>query len=504
MTQPYDELLDSVREASLIGSTAGILAWDQETMLPKGGVEWRARQLAQLASIGHEMWTSPRIGDLITICEGDPALVESPHSDSGANLRELRRNYDRQVKLPQSLVAEIAKTQSLAQHAWTEARAKSDFQQFRPWLEKMVELMQQKAACIGFEGDQEAWDVLLEGFEPGARATQLQDIFTPLRERLTELIGDLLENGTPPAEDFNRERLPIAVQEEYVREVAKAIGFDSHRGRIDRATHPFCSGSHPGDVRITTRFHEDNVVDALGSTMHEAGHGMYEQGMPVEHAGTPLGQATSLGVHESQSRLWENHVGRSRAFWQWCHPLVQSKFGAPVADYSAEDMYRAANVVRPDFIRVEADEATYNLHVIVRFEIELALLRGDIAITDVPAVWNEKYRDALGIEVPDDARGCLQDVHWSCGLFGYFPTYTLGNLFAAQLFEKAEGELPDLHDQFSRGEFTPLREWLGRAVHEHGSRYTADELCERATGEPLGMDALLRHLEGKLRPVYGL
>jgi len=505
-TSPYEELLERVRRASLLGSSAAILSWDQETMMPPGGVEHRAKQLSQLAELTHSMAVQPRIGELLLVCEADPDLTADPHSDSAANLRELRRSHDRQVRLPQELVTEMAEVHSLAQHHWAQARKASDFAAFKPWLERVVALQRSKAECLMHDGQGygQAWDALAEGFEPGARAAQLGDLLRPLALELRDLVSELSENGRPPADEFLRQRLPIDQQETLSRLVAAQMGFDFGRGRLDRSTHPFCGGSHPGDVRITTRFREDNVVDALGSTMHESGHGIYEQGLPMEHVGTPLGEAVSLGVHESQSRLWENHVGRSAAFWRWCARRIHEIFGAAVKRFSAAEMYGAANLVRPDFIRVEADEATYNLHVLVRFELELQLIRGDLAVPDLPAAWNDRYRAYLGIEVPDEARGCLQDVHWSCGLFGYFPTYTLGNLIAAQLFEKAAADLGDLDEQFAAGRFAELRAWLHEHVHRHGSRFRAPELVERATGIPLGTGPLLRHLSGKRRPLYGL
>ncbi|MHC4899173.1 MAG: carboxypeptidase M32 [Planctomycetota bacterium] len=506
-TSAYEDLLERVRKASLLGSSAAVLSWDQETMMPKGGVEHRARQLSQLAELTHEMAVHPRVGELLQACESVPELTADPASDSAANLRELRRSYDRRVRLPRDLVAELAEVESLAQHHWAAARKAADFKGFRPWLERLVALHRRKADCL-MEGTDhrygEAWDALAEGFEPGARASELTALLGPLAAKLRELICDLRDNGTPPADAFLRQQLPIAEQEALVRFVSGQMGFDFDRGRLDQTTHPFCSGSHPGDVRITIRFSEDNVVDALGSTMHESGHGLYEQGLPTAHVGTPLGHAISIGVHESQSRLWENHVGRSAAFWRWCAPHMQRIFGAVVKPYSAKHMYGAANLVKPDFIRVEADEATYNLHVLVRFELELALIRGDLTVPDLPGAWNDKYRDYLGLEVPDDAKGCLQDVHWSCGMFGYFPTYTLGNLFAAQLFERARDDFPDLDAQIEAGQFGDLRAWLNEHVHRHGSRYPAAELVQRATGKPLGTGALLRHLSDKLRPLYGL
>ena len=282
-----------------------------------------------------------------------------------------------------------------------------------------------------------------------------------------------------------------------------AIGFDFARGRLDRSAHPFCTGAG-GDVRLTTRFAADNVIDALGSTMHEGGHGMYEQGLPETWLGTPLGEAVSLGIHESQSRFWENHVGRSRAFWQWAQPVACKHLGAAAERFDSEALFAAANVVTPSLIRVEADEATYDLHVMVRFELETALIAGDVAIADVPARWNELYAEYLGVEVPDDRRGCLQDVHWSCGLFGYFPTYTLGNLYAAQMAEAASKAVGDMDALLAQGEFAPLLEWLRSNVHGHGRRYSPAELCERATGSSLSAEPFLAYLDSKLGAAYGL
>ncbi|MEE2887640.1 MAG: carboxypeptidase M32 [Planctomycetota bacterium] len=499
----YQRLLNRVRGNHLLGATRAVLDWDQQTMLPPGGVEFRARQLKQLAELSHQRGTAPELAELLSLCEDQAALLVDPTSDSATNLREIRRSYDRATRLPRELVAELAETQSLAQNTWAEARNRDDFESFRPWLEKMVKLMRDKAQCLAEPG-QEEWDALADDFEPGVQASDLHRLFRDLQAELTPLLGDITNNGSPPARRFHQHPAPTDAQERWVRAVAESMGFDFSRGRLDRSTHPFCSGTHRGDVRLTTRFHDAFVVDALGSTMHEAGHGIYEQGLPAAHVGTPLGQATSLGIHESQSRLWENHVGRSEAFWTFCRPLLLKHLGAEFEVYSAAEMYSTANLVTPDFIRVEADEATYNLHVIVRFELELAMIRGELEVADLPGAWREAYRRYLGVEVPDDTRGCLQDVHWSCGLFGYFPTYTLGNIYAAQFFESAQAALPDLDDQVASGNFAALKHWLNAHIHESGSRFRAADLCERVTGRPADIAPLMRHLEGKLRPIYQL
>lgn len=493
------ELLAHSRATALLASAAAVLNWDQEVLLPPGGGEWRSRQLAALAGLVHQRATDPRQAEWLACCEADAAFA-AEHPELAACVRELRRDHDRQLRLPAALVEELARVESLSQRAWAEARKDSDFAAFAPFLRQMLQLQQQKAACLQ-RGHALPWDALAEQFEPGMTAASLQQLFAPLRQQLLGLLQRLQQSRRPPRADFARLRFAEARQEALVREVVAAIGFDFQRGRLDRSAHPFCTGLG-GDVRLTTRFHPDNVMDALGSTMHEGGHGIYEQGLPQEHLGTPLGEAVSLGVHESQSRLWENQVGRSAAFWRWARPLARRHLGRWVDAFSADELFGAANVVAPSLIRVEADEATYNLHIMVRFELELLLLSGDLPVEDLPAAWHQRYRDQLGLEVPDDARGCLQDVHWSCGLFGYFPTYTLGNLYSAQFFAAAERELGDQSQAFARGEFAPLRQWLRQHVHQHGRRYLPDELCQRATGAPLSSQPFLDYLEQKLRSVY--
>jgi carboxypeptidase Taq len=325
-----------------------------------------------------------------------------------------------------------------------------------------------------------------------------------LREELSALLRDLRENGTAPNASLLDVPSTKEQQQAFVHFVTSQMGFDYDRGRLDVSTHPFCSGSHCNDVRLTTRFHESNSTDALGSTMHEAGHGIYEQGLLYEHVGTPMGSAVSLGIHESQSRMWENMVGRSRGFWEWLCPKLPEFFGDAFAAYGPRDFYGATNLANPSFIRVEADELTYNLHVMVRFEIELALMRGELEAAEIPQVWNEKYRDSLGIEVPDDAMGCLQDVHWSAGLFGYFPTYTLGNIYAAQIYAKAEQDLGDQSARFHEGDFAPLKTWLNKNIHAQGQRYQAPDLIRSVCGEEPDSSYLIRYLSGKLRPIYGI
>ena len=501
----YDQLLDHTKQASLLGSTASILGWDQETLMPGKGLAHRTRQLAQLARLTHQMKTDPRVGEWLGECEAEAGLTGDRLSESAVNLREIRRDYDKATKLPEALVVEISETTSQAKHAWAEARGENDYGQFKPWLAKVVELNQRKAECFGWDKQGgEPWDALADNFEAGMTAASVAEVFTPLRERLVVLLGDILGSKAGPSNAFNELKLPIDQQKKFVRAISSAIGFDYDRGRLDESTHPFCSGSHCNDVRMTTRFHEDNVNDALGSTLHESGHGIYEQGLPEVYIGTPMGDSVGLSIHESQSRMWDNQVGRSRAFWAWCYPKLAEYFGDATASLTEEQIYGGANIVSPGLIRVEADEATYNLHIMIRFEIERLLMKGDLGVDDLPGVWNAKYKEYLQIDVPDDARGCMQDIHWSMGAIGYFPTYTMGNLYAAQFFEQAAEDLGDLDAMFAEGDFTPLRHWLNGHIHAHGMRYRSADLVEHVTGKPLSADPLMRHLEGKPRPLYGV
>jgi carboxypeptidase Taq len=500
----YQKLIAQIADASLISSSASILGWDQETMMPDGGLDHRSRQLAQLARIAHEMATDPRIGEWLDACEGDREITADPLSAEAVNVREIRRAYERATKLPTSLVEEIAKASSIGQHEWAEARKASDFARFRPHLARIVELLRQKAKCFGWAKDGEAWDALADDYEAGCTAASVDAVFTPLRDRLSKLVHAILDAKRKPADAFNDFPVPIEAQEAFAKAVTAKLGFDYGRGRLDRSTHPFCGGSHCNDVRMTSRYNERVALDGLGSAMHETGHGIYEQGLLADQIGLPMGEAVSLGIHESQSRMWENQVGRGRPFWTWAMKELPTYAGDAVKRFTLDDFYGAANVVEPGFIRVDADEATYNLHIMIRFQIERAVLRGDLEVGGIPEVWNKAYKDYLGLTVPDDRRGCLQDIHWSMAAMGYFPTYTLGNLYAAQFFEAAREQIPGLEEGFTRGEFAPLKQWLNTKIHQQGKRYRSADLCKVVTGKPLSAEPLMRHLEGKLKPLYGL
>jgi carboxypeptidase Taq len=447
-----------------------------------------------LAKMCHEWFTSPVIDNLLAEVESSP-LVTEPESDPAVNVRETRRAYDRAVKLPTSLVEEMSRTEVLAQQAWGEARAKSDYPSFRPWLDKWVELKRAEASCVGYESN--PYDALLDQFEPGETAADVRRTFEALRGPLVELIAGIVDSGRKaPVEILERENT-IQDQERLARMAAAAVGFDFEAGRLDVSLHPFCSGLGPGDTRLTTRYQARDFSGALFGVLHETGHGLYDQGLEADHFGTPRGEAISLGIHESQSRMWENLVGRSRSFWQYFLPVVREAFPQPLAGVSDDNWYFAINDIRPSLIRTEADEATYNLHVLLRFELEEAMLKGDLSPADLPGAWTEKMQKYLGLTPPDDARGCLQDIHWSGGAIGYFPTYTLGNLYAAQFFEQARKDIGDLDAQFAAGDFAPLLGWLRQNIHRHGKRYLPRQLVKKVTGSDLSAEPLLRHLRKK-------
>ncbi|CAN5672809.1 thermostable carboxypeptidase 1 [soil metagenome] len=498
----YEQLVESLRSTEVLGSVASILSWDQETMLPRGGAELRAEQMAMMSSLVHERQTDPRVGDWIAECETDADLMQD--DAVAANIREIRRTYDRAVLLPPSLVREMAQTTSLALQAWRDARERSDFGAFAPWLERVFRLSRSQADCYGATSNDGRYDALLEGYEPGARTVAIASVFDDLRTRLSPLIRNATESGSKPNERLHTIRIPIERQKRFNAMVAQRIGFDLNSGRLDTSTHPFCQSIGPGDTRLTTRYREDGFTDALSSTLHEGGHGLYEQGLPkLEYPGQPLSEEASLGIHESQSRLWENMVGRSRPFWEWLLPLAARDLSQELESISPDEAFLAMNHVEPSFIRVESDEATYNLHIMLRFDLERALLSGDLEVADLPAAWNTRVLEDLGLRVQNDRQGVLQDVHWSMGAIGYFPTYTLGNLYAAQLWGAIRQDLPDLSFSVARGEFGDLLAWLRDRIHRHGRRYAAGELCERASGRPLSADPFIEYLRDKLEPVHG-
>ncbi len=499
--QAYSDLIDRIREASVLSSCAAVLGWDERTYMPRQGAAHRARQMALLARLGHERLTAPVIGERLSQIEGT-SLVAEPDSIPAANVREIRRAYDRAVKLPSDLVEELAQVTTEAQGAWQRARQENDFAQFRPWLERIVALKQREADAVGYR--ESRYDALLDEFEPGATSSEIARLFADLSRELTPLIAAIRESGRTPRRDVLQREFPVDRQQMFGQAAAAALGFDFDSGRLDTTTHPFCTGIGPGDTRILTRYNPRFFSEAFFGILHETGHGMYEQGLPPDHAGTPCGSACSFGIHESQSRMWENQVGRSRPFWDHFFPRLRQTFPETLRDVSLDDWYFAVNDVQPSFIRVEADEATYNLHIILRFELEQALMTGDLAPADLPGAWNDRFRAMLKLSPPNDAQGCLQDIHWSFGGIGYFPTYTLGNLYAAQFMVAARRDLPRLDEDFRRGDFQALKDWLRDAVYQHGQRYRPIELYRRITGRPLENRPFIDYLRDKYEPLYGL
>ncbi|HEY5914885.1 MAG TPA: carboxypeptidase M32 [Verrucomicrobiae bacterium] len=488
---PYRKLLKRAREIAWFGGAAELLTWDAETYMPRKALDFRAEELACLGGHTHRLFTAKKTGEWIAACEQHGFAVDSAEA---ANVREWRRRYDRATKIPARVVEKFERTRAHSREAWKEARAKSRFKLFQPHLKKLLDLNRQRAEAWGFQ--ESPYDALLEEYEPGMRASQLRPLFAELRAGLGLVLAGALERSAAlPAEMLEGE-YPVAAQQALNRKVAEAIGYDFDAGRIDTTTHPFCTTPGAGDCRLTTRYNERNFTQSFYGILHEAGHGLYEQGLPAEDFGTPLGTAASLGIHESQSRLWENHVGRHAAFWEHWHPIACEHFPA-LKKFGPTDISAAVNRVSPSFIRVEADQVTYDLHILLRFEIETRLVEGRLDVADVPAYWNEEFEKLLGLKVPNDAQGCLQDIHWSLGNQGYFPTYTLGNLNAAQLFAKASDELPGLAADLGRGEYGELLRWLREKVHRHGSRYPAPALMEQATGRATGAVSHLGYLRKK-------
>jgi carboxypeptidase Taq len=496
----YDELVRRSREQHLVASCSSLLGWDEQTYMPRGGAGHRGEQLALLAGLHHERATDPKVGELLAEVEGSDVAAD-PDGPEAANVRETRRAFDRLTKIPRSLVEALARATTRGQQEWVAAKRAADFERFRPALEAILSLKRDEARCVGF--DDVPYDALLDEYEPGARSRDLAALFDALRAELVPLVAAIGGASRRPDRSILRRDYPVDRQRVFGEMVAAAVGFDFGRGRLDTTEHPFCTGIGPGDTRITTRYDPHYFSDSFFGVLHEVGHGLYDQGLDPSHHGTPMGEAVSLGVHESQSRLWENVVGRSRPFWAYWFPLARQVFREALGEVELDDFLFAVNDVEPSLIRVQADEVTYNLHILVRFELERALLADDLPVRDLPGAWSETYRRYLGVAPRNDAEGCLQDIHWSAGLVGYFPTYTLGNLYAAQLAARAAEELGDLPGAFSRGDFSGLLGWLRDKVHRHGQRYRAADLVRRVTGSPPDHRPLVRALREKYGALYG-
>lgn len=487
----------SLRTTELASGLA-LLEWDQQVMAPQAAHPGRAEQIGALTALVHRRCQETSIGDWLAACEGSE-LTRDPLAPEAANIRGWRRDYDQAVKIPEALAVSLAKAASAGQSAWELARAENNFAAFAPHLRELLSLTMEKAATLGFAG--EAYDALLDRFEPGATTAAVAPLLEELRRAIVPLVDACREAPQPrplPAGPY-----PVREQEALAKRVMRLFGLPEDASRLDVSAHPFSTLIGPRDTRITIRYELDDFTNALCSAAHETGHSLYSLGHTAAHYGSPMGEEASLGVHESQSRLWENMVARSLPFWKFFLPEAASRFPV-LADYTPQEMFRALGAVAPGLIRVDADETTYNLHIILRFELEVALSRGDLTVDDLPGAWNDASRRLLGITPATDAQGVLQDVHWAAGEFGYFPTYALGNIYAAALFEAAGRDMPDRDAALEAGNFEPLRSWLARKIYAKGRLFPPQELVASATGAPPTAIPLIAHLRAKAAAVYGL
>jgi carboxypeptidase Taq len=497
----FDELKTRLAEIHDLNKAAAVLGWDQRTMMPSRGGRVRAEQLATLSQVAHEKFISAEVGVLLDDLR--PYEESLPYdSDEASLIRVSRRDWDKARRVPAELRAQMARTASLANEVWIEACQRSEFGLFAPHLQKNIELKHRYVEC--YDESEHVYDILLDDFEPGMKTADVRRVFDELKRHLVPLIAAVAERGRPVDDACLYGHFPVDQQRGFVLGIISNFGFQPDSWRLDPTVHPFASSSGTADIRITTRYHEDTIGPALFGSMHECGHGLYENGVSPALERTPLCRGVSLGLHESQSRMWENLVGRSRPFWRHFYPQLQAAFPAAFGALDLESFYRAINKVQPSFIRVEADEATYNLHVILRFELEQEIMEGRLRVADLPEAWNARMKDYLGVTVPDDAHGVLQDIHWSAGYLGYFPTYSLGNIISCQIWEKAQAALPGLSAQFEQGEFQALREWLRDNLHRHGRKFMPTETLQRLVGGPIDVGPYVKYLQTKLSDIYQL
>ena len=496
MSDVYATLLERIRRIGRLESMNALLEWDQHTYMPAKGVTGRAELCALIAELKHQWLTSDELGALLE------KAVDNGDWAQATNIRETKRSFARASRVPEELVTRMARTAAIAQNAWIKARADNHFETFAPHLREIIELKRLEAEAIGYEG--EPYDALVDEFEPGATAAMVEKLFGELRQRLVPIVSAIAQAKQRPDFELLKRYYPRAGQEQLGRRIAKEMNFDFDAGRMDESVHPFCMSMNPDDVRLTTRYNEHYMPSAVFGVMHETGHSLYEQGLLKEHMFTPAGTAVSLGIHESQSLLWENQVGRSQAFWRRHFSMAQELFAAALGGIAQEDFYAAINTVQPSFIRVDADEVTYGLHIILRFELERDILNKKLEVDGIPDAWNAKMKDLLGITPPTNREGCLQDIHWSIGAIGYFPTYAMGSLYAAQFMVAARTAMPDLDERIEQGDLGLLLGWLRENIHRHGKRYRPGELCELVTGKPLSVDAFIAYVQRKFKPIYGL
>jgi carboxypeptidase Taq len=497
MQEKLNELKSILAEVYDLNRAASVLSWDQQTYMPRAGAEARGQQMGTLGKIAHEKFTDEKVGKLLDELKD----AYHPESDEFALIKVTRRDYEKRTRVPSEFVAEQAQVSAQAHEGWMEARTKSDFSIFQPHLVKVLGLTRRYIDF--FPKADHPYDTLLDDYEPGMKTAEVQGIFAELRKKQVRLLQAIAEKKQVD-DSFLHLKFSEAKQRAFGEKVITAFGFDWNKNRQDKAPHPFCTSFSVNDVRITTRFNEKFLNPAIFGTMHETGHAFYEGGFNPSYERTPLAEAASLGLHESQSRLWENLVGRSLPFWEYFYPELQKAFPSQLGEVKLRDFYRAINKVESSLIRVEADEATYNMHIMLRLEIEIAMVEGTVELKDLPQLWNDKMKEYLGIVPPNDALGVLQDIHWSFAGIGYFSTYALGNIISAQLWEKINAEITDLSAQIRVGKFDSLLGWLRANVHVHGRKYEPQELVQKVTGSKINPAAYLRYLETKFSDVYGL
>ena len=503
MTKTYEELKTRLASIHDLRMARAILGWDQHTKMPPKAGEIRAEQLGTLDHLSHELFISDEIGELLEQVGSEEEGLD-PDSIEASLIRVTRRDYEKAKRVPSDLRAELTRAGAIALSAWVEAREKSDFSIFLPYLKRNLELQHEYIACFEGLGYETEYDVLLDDFDEGMKTSEVQTVLNELKRELIPFIAEIGERSDLVDDSSLRGNFPIEAQRSFALELLERIGFDHESWRLDPTVHPFAMSAATTDIRLTTRYDETDLGVSLFATIHEFGHGFYEANVDPALERTPLSQVSSMSLHESQSRMWENLVGRSLPFWRFFYPRLQAVFPKQFGNVDLDAYYRAINKVQPSLIRVEADEATYNLHVILRFELEQQMLSGELPLEDLPEAWNARMAEYLGIEVPDDARGVLQDVHWSGGAIGYFPTYSLGNVVSVQLWEQLRAEIPDLDSQLERGEFSELAGWLRENLHRDGRKYTSRETLERITGGGMDPGPYLRYLREKLGEIYGL
>jgi len=493
----YEEYKDITQKAADIQFASAVLGWDQEVYMPSKGFAYRGRQMATLATQAHEIVTSDSYANMLRELGNVNDLTQEQKDNVRLGLEDLEKSR----KLPSSFIDTITKQTSASYDAWLRARQENKYSIYEPELAKMIALKKQQAELYGYEAH--PYDCLLDDYEKGATVAMLEPVFTMVKEQLPPLLAKI-KAAQQVDNDFFHRHFPKQQQWDFSIEVLKKMGYDFEAGRQDYSEHPFTTSFAPDDVRITTRVDENNFASMLWSSIHEGGHALYEQGLPADEYGMPLGSAASLGIHESQSRLWENCIGRSKTFWTFFYPKLQQYFSAQLGSVTLNEFYKGVNKVHSSLIRTEADEVTYHFHVMIRYEIEKGLIEGKISTKELPEAWNTMYQKYLGISSPDDKQGILQDVHWSHGLFGYFPTYSLGSFYAAQFFEQAGKDINGLQAQVQAGEFGSLLHWLREHIHMHGRRYRSEELCKLATGRGLDFTSFMNYINNKYAEVYDL